>query len=328
MYFYLVNYYGDVPLVLTTDFQINAHIARTPKSAVYDQMIKDLTDAEAGLTDNYLGPDLATVTNERVRPNKAAAEALLARVYLYLGNWQKAEDLATQVINNSNYSLLADLDAVFLKNSPEAIWQIQPETSTFDYSPNTLDGIFIIPYSDEIPAVSVSDQLLGAFEAGDLRREHWITTVFSGADSFNIPFKYKAGPEEPDQLEYTMVLRLAEQYLIRAEARAHLGKVTGAGSAEEDVNAIRTRAGLAPTTATTQPQMLDAIAQERRVELFAEWGHRWLDLKRNNTIDQVMSVVTPTKGGVWESYKALFPIPTNDLLLNRKLNQNPGYPSP
>jgi hypothetical protein len=126
-----------------------------------------------------------------------------------------------------------------------------------------------------------------------------------------------------------MVLRLGEQYLIRAEARAQQGKVTGAGSAEEDLDAIRTRAGLSPTTASTQAQMLDAILQERRVELFAEWGHRWLDLKRTNTIDQVMSVVAPSKGGVWESYKALYPIPFNELLLNPKLKpQNPGYPSP
>ncbi len=329
MYFYLVNYYGDVPLVLTTDFEVNSHIARSPKSVVYDQIIKDLTDAQSGLNDNYLDVDITTVTSQRVRPNKAAAEALLARVYLYLGQWQKAEDLATQVINDSKYSLLPDLDAVFLKNSGETIWQVQPYASPFEFSPNTLDGIFLIPFTDGFPVVTISDQLLSAFESGDLRKEHWITTVFSGPDSYVIPYKYKAGPEEPVQNEYMMVLRLAEQYLIRAEARAQLGKITGAGSAEEDINAIRARAGIAPTTAATQTEMLDAILNERRVELFVEWGHRWLDLKRTNTIDEVMSAVAPVKGGVWESYKALYPIPFDQLQLNPNFKpQNPGYPSP
>jgi hypothetical protein len=70
-----------------------------------------------------------------------------------------------------------------------------------------------------------------------------------------------------------MVLRLAEQYLIRAEARAHQGNLTGA---KDDLDKIRNRAGLEGIPITNTQAMLDAIAHERQVELFTEWGHRWL----------------------------------------------------
>jgi hypothetical protein len=69
-----------------------------------------------------------------------------------------------------------------------------------------------------------------------------------------------------------------------------------------------------------------AIEQERRIELFSEWGHRWLDLKRTNRVDAVMGVVTPIKGGgTWQSYKQLYPIPQGDIDKSYSLTQNPGY---
>jgi hypothetical protein len=71
--------------------------------------------------------------------------------------------------------------------------------------------------------------------------------------------------------------------------------------------------------------LLTAIMKERRVEFFSEWGHRWLDLKRSGMVDSVMEVVTPQKGGSWEGYKKLYPIPENDRQLNPHLSQNAGY---
>jgi hypothetical protein len=88
---------------------------------------------------------------------------------------------------------------------------------------------------------------------------------------------------------------------------------------------IRARAGLPNTTASDQNSLLTAILQERRVELFTEWGHRWLDLKRTNLIDQVMSSAAIQKGGTWNSNKALFPIPKSEILLDPQLEQNPGF---
>ena len=83
-YFYLVNLYGDVPLVAGTDYRINATLPRTPIAEVYQFIASDLTEAKNLLPVNY-------ITSEKVRPNKWAATALLARVYLYMGDWAKAE---------------------------------------------------------------------------------------------------------------------------------------------------------------------------------------------------------------------------------------------
>jgi hypothetical protein len=123
-------------------------------------------------------------------------------------------------------------------------------------------------------------------------------------------------------LEYLVVLRLSEQYLVRAEARTHLNDLSGAAA---DINVVRNRAGLPDTKATDKTSLLDAIAQERRVELFAEWGHRWLDLKRTATIDTIMNIVSLSKGSSWNTNAQLYPIPAGDILLNPYLTQNPGY---
>jgi starch-binding outer membrane protein, SusD/RagB family len=119
---------------------------------------------------------------------------------------------------------------------------------------------------------------------------------------------------------------LSELYLARAEARAYQNNLAGAIS---DLDVVRKRAGV-PLLHIIQPSisredLLTAIMNERRVELFIEWGHRWLDLKRLGTVNEVMSVATPLKGGIWNSFKQLFPLPLTDLQNNRQLIQNDGY---
>ena len=157
--------------------------------------------------------------------------------------------------------------------------------------------------------------LLDSFEPGDLRITKW-TGV--NAQHYSYPAKYKATTATSTPMEYNTVLRLAEQFLIRAEARAHLGNTAGAA---EDLNRIRKRAGLAVTTANGVSDLLAAIAQERRVELFAEWGHRWLDLKRTGQADAVLKKI---KDG-WKAQDTLYPIPYTELMHNSSLVQNPGY---
>ena len=97
-----------------------------------------------------------------------------------------------------------------------------------------------------------------------------------GHTNYFFPYKYKLTELSPVDTEYNMVLRLAEVYLIRAEARAQQGNITGA---QADLDTVRARAGLAATTAGDLPSLLTAILHERQVELVAEWGHRWLDLE-------------------------------------------------
>ncbi|WP_256005315.1 RagB/SusD family nutrient uptake outer membrane protein [Pedobacter deserti] len=322
-YFDLVNLWGDVPLITGTDFKMNSVAPRSPQAAVYDQIIQDLIGAQTGLKDNFLGVDLVTTTMERVRPNKAAATALLARVYLYNEEWAKAEAEATKVINQKAHYDIVPLLGVFLKNSKETIWALQPVSNSTGAN-TQLGRMYVNPYNNPpFDKASLSPFLLSEFETNDRRKVEWISSVtdFSG-NIYAIPYKYKAGVDDPDLKEYTVVLRLSEQYLIRAEARAKLGNLDGAKS---DINVVRTRAGLLSTTASSDEQVLSAIAHERYVELFTEFGHRWFDLKRTGKINERMEQVMSSKGGVWQSYKALLPIAFFEMQGNPSLKQTPGY---
>jgi hypothetical protein len=121
-----------------------------------------------------------------------------------------------------------------------------------------------------------------------------------------------------------MVLRLAEQFLIHAEAKVQEGDIPAASL---DLNVIRNRAGLPNYTGQSdQPSMLAAIGHERQVELFTEWGDRWFNLIRTGRIDSVMSVVAPQKNTMWSSHdQSLYPLPATELLNDPNLHQNQGY---
>jgi len=328
-FFYLVNCYGDIPLVLSSDYTINANIARSPKNKVYQQIVADLTDAENLLSSNYVDGTDTTNTSERVRPTKWAAISLLARVYLYTKDFVNAEKMSTIVINNNSvYGIVDSLNDVFKANSKETIWQLAVPLPT---TINTQDGynfILIVPPASGGTANTslISSMLLDSFETGDLRRIKWIgayTTKGIPAISYYFPYKYKVY-RSSNVTEYTMILRLAEQYLIRAEARAQQG--SNLNDAIADLNMIRHRAGLADYMGTIdKTSILAAILHEREVEFFCEWGHRWFDLIRTGNSNAVMSVITPLKGGDWSSDWQLFPIPQGEINLDHNLIQNPGY---
>jgi hypothetical protein len=335
-HFYLTSLYGDVPLVLTTDYKQNALASRTPRLQVLQQVITDLTNAEGMLNANYVDSSDTLTTTERVRPNKSVAAALLARAYLYLGdynnhntgNYKSAEDAATAVIGNSAlYSLCPDLNNVFLANSSEAIWQLQIPQPSSDDTPDGLRFILIAaPSSGNFGSSTISPQLLNTFEPGDLRRQNWIDSIITTSSTvpYYFPYKYKVY-DQPVSTEYDMMLRLSEQYLIRAEARARQNNTSGAVS---DLDVIRNRAGLPNYSgATDQTSVLATILHERQVELFTEWGHRWLDLNRTGNTTAVMSIVTPSKGGTWnpDGYQELYPIPQTDRNTDPNLTQNTGY---
>ncbi|MBO9203273.1 MULTISPECIES: RagB/SusD family nutrient uptake outer membrane protein [Niastella] len=321
-YFYLVNLFGDVPLAVTSDYKVNASMGRASKKMVYQQVLNDLLDARAKLDDNYLDGKLQPYKGaiERVRPNKAAATALLARVYLYTNDYANAETYATQVINNSTLFSLPTLDNTFLKNSIEAIWQLQPSVSGW----NTGDAqVFVINNNQgNDKPVYLNQGLLDAFENGDARKNEWIHDTIINNVNYYYPYKYRNATFNEPVTEYLMVLRLAEQYLIRAEARAQENNFSGA---LEDLNIIRARAGLISTTAGDKNSLLAAILQERRIEFFSEWGHRWLDIKRTNEVDKVMTIITSQKGGTWKEFQELYPLPLTDIQKNKNLIQNYGY---
>lgn len=331
-YFYLTNLFGDVPLALTTNFNQIAGMARTPQATVYKQIVQDLQDAQS-----LLATDYSVGGGERIRPNKWTAKAMLARTYLYQGQWDSVEVESSAVINNSQYGLVSNLNNVFDKNSSEAIWQLQLNVTISPFN-GTYEGGDFIPYlsaagfppaiinsypSYFLPQYFLSTQLVNSFEVNDQRMTNWTGTVTVKGIRYYYPYKYVVGPhqqsDQGDIPQYYMMLRLAEQYLIRAEARAQLGRnLIGAAN---DLDSIRVRAGLPPTTASSQSDLLIAIQHERQTEFFAEWGHRWLDLKRTGQANYVLG---PIKSG-WDHHDQLYPIPQSEMLLDPVLTQNSGY---
>lgn len=328
-YFYLVNLYGDVPLVLTSNYQVTSTEPRTSKAYIYRQIIVDLKDAQNLLSESFLDATLLASSSERIRPTKWAATAFLSRAYLYAGEGANAEIEASKIIDNNSAFSLSALNNSFLKASlgnKEAIWQLQPVNGDWNTEDARAFVINVEPGGFTGKDVSLDTLLIKSFEAGDERRTNWTgDTVFNGI-KYSYPFKYKVATSGSSVNEYLMVLRLGEQYLIRAEVRAQQNKLS---EAIADLDKIRERAGLT-LIATTNPginqtDLLDAIFHERQVELFSEWGHRWLDLKRTGKVDAVMSIAAPRKGSTWSPDWALYPIPNYDIIQNPKLIQNSGY---
>jgi len=326
-YFYLVNLYGPVPLALSPDYSVNANLPRSSIDLVYQQIVKDLIDAQGLLSDKFLDATLLASSPDRVRPSKWAATALLARTYLYMKDYTNAEVQASKIINSSLFDL-GTISNTFLRSSSgnnEAIWQLQPVNN----GQNTPDAWMLIlpPTGPDFPhPFYVSNSLLATFEPSDLRKSNWTTTINAGGTTYTYSSKYKSATLNAPVTEHEVVFRLAELYLIRAEAEAN-GAGGGLSSAISDLNKIRSRAGLSGYSGvpTDRDAIIKAIIHERRVELFLEWGHRWLDLKRTGTVNAVMKVETGLKGGTWNANSSLYPIPFNDLLRDRNMTQNPGY---
>jgi hypothetical protein len=305
-YFYLIQLYGNVPLLLETDVRITSVASRTEQAVIITQCISDLV-----LSKQLLGVDY--VNGERVRVNKWAVVALLARYYIQQEKWAEAEQACTDIIHSGMYTLSSNAANVFLKNSSESILQCWTQNGF------TQIGSVLVPSGTNVPTYQVSANLLQRFEAGDQRRVHWVRSIVNNGQTYYHVYKYKQRVSTSGtSAEYTMLIRLGEIYLLRSECRLKQSKYTDAMA---DVNMIRQRAGL-PLLAGTQPNEVHAaIEQEKRVELFAEWGFRFFYLKRTQQLDAVLQSLKPN----WDSRRQLLPIPQYELLNNSNLLQNPGY---
>lgn len=309
-YWQLVSMFGDVPLVLSSsDFDSNSKMQRTDSDKVIEQIISDLSKAKTLLNTSY--PSVG-----RFRANYYAASALLSRIHTYLGNWNEVLNNCNEIITQSGiYGLETDVNKVFLIGSNEAIWQ----TSAGQPSTDTHEGFAFVPSTSATlrPNYLVRNSLYDAFLTVDKRKTNWIGSKVVSGITYRYPFKYKVRIGTATKVEAQMMFRLGEIYLNRAEAKAKLGDAT----AIDDLNKIRTRAGLATLSGLSAQALIDAIIQERRLELFAEWGLRYFDLKR---IGQLDATLAPLKSG-WVSTGSLFPIPLTEMLTAPNLTQNPGY---
>jgi len=301
-YFYLVNLWGDVPLALTSSYHTNAILPRKPSADVYAVIQSELLETKAALP--------PTSPTDKSRPTKAAASALLARVYLYQKQWDKAESEATAVLATGFFTPLPPVNQVFTASSKESIWQLVPNSG---FLKETAE---MRPIAGA-PQNYITQHLLSAFEPADQRRLRWIDSITHQTVKYFYPAKYRN--TAATVTEHYVVLRAAEQLMIRAEARLQQNNTNGAIA---DINIIRQRAGLAPLPASAPATIVAAaLEKESRIEFFAEWAHRWLNLKRwNKTID----VLTPNKPS-FQAYAQWYPIPSDDIISNPFLSQNPGY---
>lgn len=307
IHFYLENIFGAIPYITTTDYHINAVVSRESTQEVIGQIVSDLLKSNAFLPEAGVVPDRTLIT-------QGVSHAFLARVYLYAEQWEAAAAEADWVVDNGTYNWQEDLSQVFLSGSPSTIWQLIPSEGNV-----TAEAQVFIFEAGPPPYVALNEGLVNSFEAEDLRRQQWIAEVPGDLESWYYANKYKVNYPDGGAPEYSILMRLAEIYLIRAEARSHLGDI---GGAQSDLNKVRQRAGLEDTQADTETALIDAIIQERFHELFTEQGHRWFDIKRT---DRAADVLQPIKIG-WRITDELLPLPEEELRLNPHLKpQNPGY---
>lgn len=330
-YFHLTNFFGDVPLALTSDFNKTVNLRKATQRDVYAQIRKDLLEAQKELAADY-----SVSGGKRVRANKWAATALLAKVYLFTGDNENAAAQATAVINQTTFfEIEQNLNDVFLTGSREAIFQLMPTNQDGRMKNATAEGFSMLPVVPYVSpgSIMLSNELLGAFESGDQRREDWTDSTYNILNNVSAgkswyPTKYKIGSSNSavnaPHKEYYMVFRLAEMFLIRAEARAN-GADGGHVEGIKDLNVIRRRALLGELALNLSADAVKAaVAQERQIELFAEWGNRWLDLKRTGKASALLSVV-PHKKPWAGDYQLLYPIPVSEIENNRNLIQNLDY---
>lgn len=311
-YFQLVNLFGGVPLVTVTDFNVTATQPRASVDETYKMIQADLAAARSGLQAKY-----PSTAGTRIRPNLYTAMALSAKVFLYRQQWDSAALMVNQILTSGLYAMASTPSNIFLTGSNEIIWCL-PGSISSNYNYQTGEGFTLLPSSQySAPAYQVNSILVKAFEENDLRKASWISQMTLYGSVYNYPSKYKNRVYQAATSEIYVMFRLADMYLVLAEAEAHLGQNADAIT---HLNIVRTRAGLAGY-AGSNDDLLAAILHERQVEMAFEWGNRWYDLKRTGTIDAVLGAEKTT----WKPYMALLPIPATQLAANSALTQNDGY---
>jgi starch-binding outer membrane protein, SusD/RagB family len=305
-YFTLARFFGGVPLVteplwsLERDFQP----ARASLTEVYSRVQADLTEAI----------DLLPATTGRpYRATAFAARALLAKTHLEVaqltdvGQCQLALTRLNQVINNGPFSLVDDYgDVFFRKGNAEMVFSL-------NYTVNDSNPLAFWFFAESA----------GGRLGWEPSWEYYVAMDAHGGDRFDASFGWDPDWQWFYGIKYfriatgdddVPVIRLADLYLLRAEANLCVG--APAATVRADINTVRQRAGVGPLPALTdRDDLIDALLEERLVELGME-GHRLFDLRRMGVAQDYLGIA---------EFQLLFPIPQRDMDTNTRLVQNPGY---
>jgi hypothetical protein len=317
-YYELVNFFAPpysagnttvneaVPLVLEPTVVYDPQKDNKPRATVeevYKQIISDLTDAAAKLPASY--------SDNNGRATKYAAQAILARVYMAQGKYTAAATAATEVISKGGFSLAITFDKAFnnVSNSTEDIFAIQQNNqSNAGTSNNGLTTMYAAYDATPIAGrgdVRIDTNIYKLYEEGDDRKTFVYkgTGIAGGTGDYTRKWKefYKAIP----------VVRLAEMYLIRAEANARAASAIGGKTPLEDVNMVRARSHAGALVAVTA----DQVVQEHFRELAFEGDWLWTRKRLK------MNIGTRP----YNDPKLVLPVPQRERDVNKQLTQNPGY---
>lgn len=351
-YFHLVQYFGDV-IIITEPLESPSEAweyARDPVDEVYALIENDLEDAASGAPE-YGDEEVGRVT-------QGAVMGLMGKVYLTQKEYAGAIDALEQV-RTMGYDLLDSYADVFdpqNKNHVESIFDVQfqgssdlEEGSNFIYifAPRESEGA-VIDFSGQNGQGwnTPSLDMIAAYEEDDLRKEVSLQEGYTDLEGEWVPVPYINKYHHPHDVrgqtdDNWPVLRYADILLMLAEA---INEESGpTAEAYDYLNQVRERAGLDPLSGLNKDSFRDAVLQERRIELAFE-NHRWFDLKRTNTPEELAQFLngygelersdpTTPRGGVpfsdgdyqFEPHEALFPIPASEISINEELDQNPGY---
>ena len=324
-HFQLVNIYSQpyltganraemgVPVMLKSNIGTPA---RNTVGQVYDQVVEDLLKAESLMADNY---QRKSVTDPLATVTKPAIQALLSRVYLYMGNWQKCADYATKVINSQKFKLAKKEDyadmwgkSIADKNG-EIIFEVYSSKKNDSWDDS---GWTMLPYITAIDGsadVCATDDLYALYEDNDVRKSLFVDNE---SDHFLNKYPGKAGSVNPKE-NNVPVLRLAEMYLNRAEAIYNGAAIEGV-SAQMDLDAITDARGAAQVSPGSE-----TIFTERRRELAFE-GHIFFDYKRlGKSISRTDFRATQNKDVAFPGLIWAMPIPKAECDANPNMVQNP-----
>ncbi len=305
-----------VPVITVTEI---GQPARNTVGEVYDQIVKDLTEAEGLISPTYARAD---VSDKTAAASIYAIQALLSRVYLYMGEWQKSADYATKVINSGKFSLLSGDDYVAMYSAQTAPTGGEIIFQLFGSNKNEYwdeSGWTHLPYitswgngNDGSGDVCATSDLVKMYEAGDIR-----LNFFEQNENDYLITKYKGKEGGVPRWTNVPILRIAEMYLNRAEAISNGASVSGA-SARGDLEAIASKRG------ATVPSQFN-VFDERRKELMFE-GHIVYDYARTGkNLVRTDFDGTTNKDIPAGDYKWAMPIPKHEMDANVNMVQNAGY---
>lgn len=351
-HFVAVRYWGDIPLLMepVTTADEAYSITQTPVADVYKAIISDTEFAISILPESYNSSNTGRVT-------KWAAKTMLAKVYLTLQDFEKAKTELEAIVNSNQFDLLDDYADIFNpenKNHTESIFEAQykegseGEASNFIYqfAPVGSRGDVVVgPESGNSAGKNIPTlDMIDAYEEGDLRRDISVAYYDRASDPLYYVKKYDhdTDPDFPRTNDNWPIYRYADVLLMLAETLNEQSYQPGLPF--DLLNEVRERAGLDPLTSTDVPNQeafRDALAHERRVELAFE-NHRWFDLVRTGKAVEVMTAfgikekanptLTPPdflpydeESFVLDENELVYPIPSNELVINPNLKQNPGY---